>query len=378
MSRRDTDISTPAARNATAFDPLAALDGLLSDVGLSRAETGGAVSFAGQDPILPAAHRLGACIGIPIMAGAVAAVAFHRHRGGPGQDLELDLRQAVHGINPAAFWHPTLNGELAPHPLVLDNPFLLTPYRTADGRWVMASGVYPHLAAKWCRFLDVPPDAARVAAAIQRWDAFELEEAANAAGLPACVIRAPRRMAGAPAGSAPGQPAGDRPGAHRRRPGTRLRPGAAAIRRHPRTVVHSGRRGPGRGPDPGRARRGRALRDPSERLRTRIHLRRGQRRLPQRLPRPREPRRAGTSGRPAGRGRHRGQQPPQRLAGTPWPRATPTRRTVPGPGVRLSHLLRITRTVGRTRRLRHERIRRLRPHDHGRKVRPSPGFPSPG
>ena len=183
MSPPDTDISTPAARNVTAFDPLTVLDDLLSDVGLSRAETGGRVSFAGQDPILPAAHRLGACIGIPIMAAAVAAVAIHRHRGGPGQDLELDLRQAVHGITPGAFWHPTLNGELAPHPLVLDNPFLLTPYRTADGRRVMASGVYPHLAAKWCRFLDVPPDAAKVAAAIQRWDAFELEEAANAAGL---------------------------------------------------------------------------------------------------------------------------------------------------------------------------------------------------
>ncbi len=201
MSTQDTDISTPAARNATAFDPLAVLDGLLSDVGLSRAETGSAVSFAGQDPILPAAHRLGACIGIPIMAGAVTAVAFHRHRGGPGQDLELDLRQAVHGINPAAFWHPTLNGELAPHPLVLDNPFLLTPYRTADDRWVMASGVYPHLAAKWCRFLDVPPDAARVAAAIQRWDAFDLEEAANAVGLPACVIRAPREWLAHPQGA---------------------------------------------------------------------------------------------------------------------------------------------------------------------------------
>jgi hypothetical protein len=141
MSPQDTDISTPAARNVTAFDPLAVLDDLLSDAGLSRAETGGAVSFAGQDPILPAAHRLGACIGIPVMAGAVAAIALHRHRGGPGQDLELDLRQAVHGINPGAFWHPALNGAPAPHPLVLDNPFLLTPYRTADGRWVMASGV---------------------------------------------------------------------------------------------------------------------------------------------------------------------------------------------------------------------------------------------
>ena len=200
MSPQDTG-NFPAARPAAAFDPLTALDDLLSAVSLARAATGGAVSIAGQDPVLPAAHRLGACIGIPVMANAVAAVAFHRHRGGPGQDLELDLRQAIHGINPGAFWHPTLNGAPAPHPLVLDNPFLLTPYRTADGRWIMASGVYPHLAARWCRFLDVPPDAAKAAAAIQRWNASELEEAANAAGLPACVIRTPAEWLAHPQGA---------------------------------------------------------------------------------------------------------------------------------------------------------------------------------
>ena len=63
-SPQDNDISTPATRN----DPLAVLDDLLSAVSLARAATGGAVSIAGQDPILPAAHRLGACIGIPLMA----------------------------------------------------------------------------------------------------------------------------------------------------------------------------------------------------------------------------------------------------------------------------------------------------------------------
>jgi crotonobetainyl-CoA:carnitine CoA-transferase CaiB-like acyl-CoA transferase len=175
----------------SAFDPLAALDDLLSEVGLSRGVAGADASFTGQDPILPAAHRLGACIGIPMMASAVSAIAFHRHRGGPAQDLELDLRQAVHSINPAAFWHPTLNGEIAPHPLVMDNPFLITPYRTSDHRFVMASGVYPHMVARWCRFLDVPPDPTKVARAIAGWNAFELEETATASGLPVCVVRSP-------------------------------------------------------------------------------------------------------------------------------------------------------------------------------------------
>jgi crotonobetainyl-CoA:carnitine CoA-transferase CaiB-like acyl-CoA transferase len=188
--QHESSASIPELRRSE-FDPLSALDDLLSDVELSRAGAGAGVFFVGQDPILPAAHRLGACIGIPIMGGAVAAVAFHRQRQGPSQDLSVDLRQAVHSINPGAFWHPTLNGEPAPHPLVLDNPFLITPYRTADDRWVMASGVLPHLAAKWCRFLDVPPDPARVAAAIASWNAFELEEAASTSGLPVCVVRRP-------------------------------------------------------------------------------------------------------------------------------------------------------------------------------------------
>lgn len=180
-----------AWRDGDPFDPLVALDALLACVGLDQATAGGTVSFAGEDPIVPAVHRLGACIGVPLMAVAVASVGLHRLRGGPAQDLHLDLRQAVHTINPGAFWHPTLNGELAPHPLLLDNPFLVTPYETADGRWVMASGVLPHLAAKWCRFLDVPPDTARVAAAVSTWDAVDLENAASAVSLPICIVRSP-------------------------------------------------------------------------------------------------------------------------------------------------------------------------------------------
>jgi crotonobetainyl-CoA:carnitine CoA-transferase CaiB-like acyl-CoA transferase len=192
MNTRNAAGSTATdAPEPTDFNPLDPLDALLSDVGLSRAGTGASVSFAGQDPIVRSAHRLGACIGIPLMAGAVAAVAFHRHRGGPAQDLHLDLREAVHTINPGAFWHPTLNGVPAPHPLVFDNPFLVTPYRTADGRWVMATAVYPRLAAKWCRFLDVPPDPARVAEVIATWDALDLEERASAQGLPICMVRTP-------------------------------------------------------------------------------------------------------------------------------------------------------------------------------------------
>ena len=173
------------------FDANAALEDLLADVGLSIGDAGGRITFVGEDPIIGARHRLAAAIGIPMMGNAVAAATMHRLRGGPGQDLGLDLRQAVHHINPSYAWEPTLAGEFPSIALVLDNPFALIPYRTRDERTVMASAVYPHQAAKWCRFLDVPPDFGRVAKAFTGWDSFELEEAAAAAGLPACVARSP-------------------------------------------------------------------------------------------------------------------------------------------------------------------------------------------
>jgi hypothetical protein len=99
--------ATAASSNATVFDPTGPLDQLLADVGLSVADAGGQVTFAGQDPIIAARHRLGAAIGIPMTGNAIGAAAMHRHRGGPGQDLHLDLRQAVHHINPSFAWKPT-------------------------------------------------------------------------------------------------------------------------------------------------------------------------------------------------------------------------------------------------------------------------------
>jgi crotonobetainyl-CoA:carnitine CoA-transferase CaiB-like acyl-CoA transferase len=191
--------SSPA-RDLPGFNPGEHLDRLLADVGLSAASTGGEVTFTGCDPIVASRLRLGACIGIPIMGGAVAAAALGKLRGGQNQDLALDLRQAIHGITPQAFWHPTINGEPAPAPLVADDPFLLDSYLTRDGKTVMASGVYPHQVVSWCRFLDVPPDRARVARAIARWDAADLEDAANDAGLPACVVRTPEEWADHPQG----------------------------------------------------------------------------------------------------------------------------------------------------------------------------------
>jgi crotonobetainyl-CoA:carnitine CoA-transferase CaiB-like acyl-CoA transferase len=185
---------------AREFDPLVPLQALLDEIGLSIADAGGAVRFAGSDPMFESRLRLAAAFGVPVMAGAVGAAAAWQLRTGRGQDLHLDLHQAAHGIVPHYKWHPTLNG--SPHAVAtaFDNFFLLAPYTTRDGRTVMASGVYPRMAAEWLRFLGVPPDWERIVAAFARWESHDLEEAANARGLACTIARTPAEWLAHPQG----------------------------------------------------------------------------------------------------------------------------------------------------------------------------------
>ena len=76
-------MTTNEPSTQTALDPVDALDGLLTEVGLSSERCWRDRDLRGSDPIVAARHRLGASIGIPIMGNAVAAAAMLRHRGGP-------------------------------------------------------------------------------------------------------------------------------------------------------------------------------------------------------------------------------------------------------------------------------------------------------
>src|ERR1700761_8845315 len=103
--------STLATPKATpGFDVNAHFRSVMNQLGLSPEDTGGTITFVGEDPIFPSVHRLRACIGIPIMAGAAGIADIWRQRSGRGQDLTLDLRKAIHGINPMYKFMPTING----------------------------------------------------------------------------------------------------------------------------------------------------------------------------------------------------------------------------------------------------------------------------
>jgi hypothetical protein len=77
------------------FDINAQFRAVMHELGLSPEDTGGSITFIGEDPIFPTKHRLGACIGIPIMAGAAGVADIWRQRSGRGQDLTLDYSRVI-------------------------------------------------------------------------------------------------------------------------------------------------------------------------------------------------------------------------------------------------------------------------------------------
>jgi hypothetical protein len=193
--------NTLATPHATAgFDVNVRFRSLMNELGLSPEDTGGIIRFVGEDPIFPSVHRLGACIGIPIMLGAAGIADIWRQRSGRGQDLTLDLRKAIHGINPMYKFTPTINGYPYQLPYFIGNPMGFDLYRTKHGHYFLPTGAYPRLLANMCTFLRCSPDKDSIATAVSQWNSEELDEAATAAGLVFAVVRTPEEWAAHPQG----------------------------------------------------------------------------------------------------------------------------------------------------------------------------------
>src|SRR6476646_5371328 len=188
------------------FDINAHFRAVMHDLGLSPENTGGTITFVGEDPIFQSVHRLGACISIPIMAGAAGIADIWRQRTGRGQDLTLDLRKAIHGINPIYKSMPTINGYPYQLPYGIDpsyqiaNPMVFDFYRTRDGRFFLPTGAYPRMFSSMANFLKCAPNKESIAEAVSNWDSEELDEAAAEAGVVFAIVRTPDEWANHPQG----------------------------------------------------------------------------------------------------------------------------------------------------------------------------------
>ena len=172
------------------FDISAALEEVLAGVGMSVTDGGGRVSHLGADPVLKSPLRIGAASGIALLAKSVAAAAIHRWRGGPGQDLAIDLRKAPHRLSPFydGKWE-LLGGYPVRSSLEAGNAMSAIFYRTKDDRWVIPQALYPNLRQRAQDLLAIPLTWSAVTEAIGKWEALELEQAGAEAGIVMPMVR---------------------------------------------------------------------------------------------------------------------------------------------------------------------------------------------
>ena len=113
-------------------------DNMLREVGLSIADCGGKVTFAGKEPVRRTVMKAGAAPAIILAANAVAEAAIWKERTGEGQDIHVDLRKAWIEQSPwqvDAIPYTLINGVSKMFNMgvyVVENPIV----PTRDGRWM--------------------------------------------------------------------------------------------------------------------------------------------------------------------------------------------------------------------------------------------------
>jgi crotonobetainyl-CoA:carnitine CoA-transferase CaiB-like acyl-CoA transferase len=163
-----------------------ALSELLAIIGVERRDTGGAIRIHGSDPVLASPNRYGTATAAALAAQGAAIAAIWKRRSGVGQDVDVDLAQAVHhGLRSVFLLRQ--NG----HPFVVGTPGVNNYFRTRDGRhlYCVRMGDYPHLTPNLIGFLRCANTSEAVAAAIGQWLSSDIEDAMAAARIPAVITR---------------------------------------------------------------------------------------------------------------------------------------------------------------------------------------------
>ncbi|MCW3038852.1 MAG: carnitine dehydratase, partial [Solirubrobacterales bacterium] len=189
-------VAAPLTRD-DGIDLHAALERLLGGVGLRPADSGGAITFTGADPVVPSRLALASAAALGLVAKSVALAALWQDRGGPGQDIAMDLRVAPRRLCPfyEARWE-LLNGYPPGNDFDVATALRHTAmYRCGDGRWVLPQAQYPKLRRNALRLLGVPDDRDAVTRAVGGWtSAEELEHAGAAAGVVMPMVRTPEEF----------------------------------------------------------------------------------------------------------------------------------------------------------------------------------------
>lgn len=169
------------------FDLHAELAGLAAPLGLDLRSGGGKFVFDRLDPLMNTRIRMGAVAALPLALQSLAAAYIWRERTGLGQDVTIDLGQAIVRLAPmTSLRYELLNGN--PPDWMERFPYF-NFYRTSDGRHGMPLNFYPGIKSRMFNVLDCAPNPDALAAAIRRRTADELEQLAEENGFVFAAVR---------------------------------------------------------------------------------------------------------------------------------------------------------------------------------------------
>src|SRR5260370_7884856 len=174
------------------FDFHAGVNQVLADVGMSAADSGGQLTFYGQDPIVPSRIRFATTAGIGLAAKTIAAAAVWRDRTGQGQDIHVDVRKGFGRFSGFfdGIWE-TVNGRSRAMGFFDNNPFFKFPLfrETRDGRHITTLSFYPKLHQRALNFFRCSDSLESLQNSILQWRADDLEVAAAEEGLVLAKVR---------------------------------------------------------------------------------------------------------------------------------------------------------------------------------------------
>lgn len=171
------------------FDLHGELARMLAPLGLTPEDSGGTITFEKRDPLMPTTLRLGGVSALALVQQSVVAAKLWRMRGGLGQDIRVDLGQAIRRLAPATeFTWETLNGypvDFADRTIMAYFSF----YPTRDGRHILPANIYPGLKTRMLQVLDCADNPQALGRAIARYTADELEALGERHGIVFAKVR---------------------------------------------------------------------------------------------------------------------------------------------------------------------------------------------
>lgn len=159
---------------------------LITLLGISEADTGGAVTISGQDPVVASRHHIGEATAVLLAAFGTEVAALWRTRTGSGQDVRVDVRDAVCQL--AEYFYARRNGVSFPYE---DQAMVETTdfFRCKDGRWVYIVCSVPHLRNAASSVVRCQPSRQAFVTECGKWKAQHLEDAIQEAGGACAMVR---------------------------------------------------------------------------------------------------------------------------------------------------------------------------------------------